>query len=366
MGKVLITASTWGHIRSFHLPYLRELKRLGWEVHVGCPGIPEDAPYIDQPVLLPFEKRTAAPANFRAAHILRQRIKAEHYDLIITHTTLAAFFTRLAVKGMKRRPRLINVMHGYLFDEGMSALKRGLLLKAEQITAGETDLLLTMNAWDEAAAKKYRLGARIVRIPGVGADFSRLDAADASEGQALREKLGIPKENFVLIFPAEFSVNKSQSVLIRAMRMLPERVTLVLCGVGRELEACKTLAAELRLDDRVLFPGYVTDMAKWYRMADAAVSASRKEGLPFNVMEAMHLGLPVVASAAKGNTDLVQDGVTGFLYPYGDAEACAACIRRLLEDPELCRSLGEKAKEAAEPYALERVLPLVMEHYLGE
>ena len=361
--KILMTASTWSHIRSFHLPYLREFQSLGWETHVGCPGIPADAPQTDETIELPFEKKMSAPANFRAARMLRGKIRAEQYDLIIAHTTLAAFFTRLALKGMKNRPRLVNVVHGYLFDDDSSALKRSALLMAERLTAPETDLLLAMNRYDFDLAKRHRLGKAVAMIPGVGVDFARLDAAAPSDGATLRAELGIAENDFVLLYAAEFSANKSQRVLIEAMTKLPQNAVLVLCGTGKELGSCRALAENLGLGERVRFPGHVSDMARWYRMADVAVTASRKEGLPFNVMESMHCGIPVVASAVKGHTDLITDGVTGLLYPYGDAEACAAQIGRLLKDAALRQKLGEQAREHVAPYGLETVLPQVMELY---
>ena len=127
-----MTASVWEHIKHFHLPYLQEFQRLGWETHVGCQGIPADAPYVDKALELPFEKHLGSVRNFKAARMIRKQIKEEKYDLIITHTTLAAFFTRLAVKGMRNRPRLINVMHGYLFDENSPWLKRTVFTAAEK------------------------------------------------------------------------------------------------------------------------------------------------------------------------------------------------------------------------------------------
>ena len=97
--------------------------------------------------------------------------------------------------------------------------------------------------------------------------------------------------------------------------------------------------------------------------ANAAISASRSEGLPFNIMEAMYTGLPVVASAVKGHEDLIRDGETGLLYPYGDADACARAVLRLLDSPELREKLVRQARENVLQYGLERVLPLVTEQY---
>ena len=113
----------------------------------------------------------------------------------------------------------------------------------------------------------------------------------------------------------------------------------------------------------MLFPGQVRDIPAWYAMADAAVSASRSEGLPFNVMEAMYAGLPVVASQVKGHTDLIMDGVTGLLYPYGDDRACAEQILRLTTSVKLRRELAQNAKADVERYGLDRVLPVVWGRY---
>ena len=337
---------------------------MGWEVHVACGGKPERAVPADRVVELPFRKKMTSPDNLRAAWSLRRLIRAEGYSLISTHTSLAAFFTRLAVKGMKNRPPVVNIVHGYLFDGDTSPAKRAVLTAAEKLTAGETDLIMTMNRWDHDFAVSHRLARRVVSIPGMGVDFARTAAAPA-DGKALRARYGIPEGAFVLIYPAEFSERKSQRVLIEALAELPENVFLLLPGDGALLDRCRDLASGRELGRRVVFPGQISDMAPWYAAADAAVTASRSEGLPFNVMEAMSRGLPVVASAVKGHTDLVEDGVTGLLYPYGDSAACAAAVRTLLGSPALRRSLSQSAKAASARYALPNVLPQITKHYLS-
>ena len=362
-GKVLFTASTYSHIVNFHLPYLRKFQEEGWTVHAACGGRPMPIPDVERVIDLPFEKSMWSPNNFKAALLLRDEIRREGYDLIVTHTSLAAFFTRLALWGLKERPRVANMVHGYLFDDSTPWLKRSLLLRAERWMAGKTDLVLTMNRWDYETAKKYRLGQKVVNIPGIGVDFSRFDRVSPGCREKLRKKWGIPEDAFVLICAAEFSARKSQSVIIRAMEHLPEQVKLILAGEGALWEDCRELVRELGLEDRVLFPGQVRDIPAWYAMADAAVSASRSEGLPFNIMEAMYAGLSVAASEVKGHTDLVEDGVTGLLYPYGDERACAEQLLRLTASEQLRRELARNARENVERYGLERVLPVVWARY---
>lgn len=361
--KLLYAASSYIHLMNFHLPYLRALRERGWEIHALCGDPRGEIPFADRTIAVPFRKKMSAPDNFRAAAQIRELVRSEGYALVIVHTSLAAFFVRLALKGLRHRPKLINMVHGYLFDDETPAPKKQILLAAEQMTAPETDLLITMNRWDHELAQKRRLAAREVFVPGVGVDLSRFAAASPEAGRRLREALGVPEEDFVLLYAAELSARKSQPVLIRALRELPERARLVLAGSGAGETECRALAGQLGLEDRILFPGHVGNVGDWYAMADAVATASRIEGLPFNVMEAMVLRKPVVASRVKGHEDLIEDGVSGLLYPYGDAKACAAAIRRLMDDPALGGRLAETAAEQVGKYSLEQVFPQVMAAY---
>lgn len=361
---VLFTASTLSHIRNFHLPYLAAFHEQGWTVHVAYAGEEGSLPEADALIHLPLEKKMSSPKNFSASRLLRLIIRENNYDLVITHTSLAAFFTRLAMKGLKRRPPLINVVHGYLFDESTGTVKKMILEAAEHFTAPQTDLLLTMNQWDYDIACRKHWGKRVEMIPGMGIDLSRFDEIKESSA-ALRRQWGWDEKCFILIYAAEFSARKNQELLLRAMKQLPPRVCLVLPGQGALLEHCKTLAAETGIGNRVLFPGQVTDMPRWLAAADAAVTTSRSEGLPFNVMEAMATGLPVIASAVKGHTDLITDGSNGVLFPKDSADQLAEAVSRLLSEPKWREQLARSAQETIKNYALSAVLPQVMAQYLS-
>ena len=359
-GKVLVVASTFDHLERFHKPYIEEFRRLGYETHIACAGAPERPGFADRSIELPFRKRMLSLKNLAASRAVRKAVKTGEYDLVISHTALAAFFTRLAMRGLRNRPASCVMVHGYLFDANTSPLRRFILLSAERMTAGQTDLLLVMNAEDLDTASRYRLCSRIESVPGIGVDFSRLDAAG---GERTRAEFGFPGDSYVLLNAAEFSSRKSQSVLVKAMSFLPDGYRLILAGDGDRLDECRRLALSLGVSDRIAFPGRVGDVGALMRISDAYVTASRSEGLPFSVMEAMHLGLPVAASRVKGHVDLVEEGVTGALYAYGDEKACAAaiCAVRSLDSVRL----AERAPADVEPFSLERVFPLVMRAYLS-
>lgn len=361
--RILFVASTYSHINNFHRPYLREFSSRGWQVDIACGGRPMEIPEAGRSIHVPFEKSLSSPKNWAALRLLRREIGAWGYEAVSCHTSLAAFFARMAVMGLPRRPLVINTAHGYLFDDSTPAKRRLLLATAERVAAPVTDLLMTMNRWDTQYALKHRLGKRIVEIPGMGVDFGRLRKGDEGARTALRQKLGFQEEDVLFIFAAEFSKRKNQETLLRALAQLPDQVGLLLPGDGDLREDCIALAGQLGLGRRVVFPGQVADMAPWYAAADGAISSSSIEGLPFNIMEAMYFGLPIVATKAKGHTDLLRDGESGLLFPCGDSAACAAQITRLLESPALAQRLGQAAAAFIQDYELSRVFPQIMSVY---
>ncbi len=197
----------------------------------------------------------------------------------------------------------------------------------------------------------------------MGVDFSPLKRSSPEASAELRRQLGIPEDAFVLVYAAEFTKDKNQRILIDAMEGLPEKVFLVLAGAGAMELECRDLAKAKGLEKRVIFLGYYHEIARIYSIVDAAVSSSRREGLPFNVIECLHMGLPVVASRVKGHIDLIENGRNGFLYEYGDVEGLTECICRLLNSPELRNKIALNAAPSVERYGLERVFPMVMGKY---
>ena len=161
-------------------------------------------------------------------------------------------------------------------------------------------------------------------------------------------RLGLPENDCILIYSAEFSERKNQYFLVHLLTRLPKTTCLVLPGDGVLQSACEQLAEKLGVAGRVFIPKYQKDLNPWLRAADIAVSASQIEGLPSNVLEAMYCGLPVVASRIKGHTDLIQDGETGYLCK--SERQWIDSIGKLIDDGRLRRQLGEAGHQIACAY----------------
>lgn len=153
---------------------------------------------------------------------------------------------------------------------------------------------------------------------------------------------------------------KIRRFLLRAFASVAKRhpeMKLLLAGTGALEEECKALVKSLHMETQIQFLGYVDRMGELYPLCDVSVTSSRIEGLPFNVMESMACGLPVVASDIKGHRELVLPGKTGFLFPSGDQEALEQQLEAVYQ---LARPIGSYRHNALlhiQRYRLDRVLP---------
>ncbi|MFZ2538011.1 MAG: glycosyltransferase, partial [Oscillospiraceae bacterium] len=156
--KILFVASTFSHIYNFHLPYLNYFENNGYEVHVMANGDASIVPSEYKITSIPFQKSMFSLKNISNTIRIAKIIKSEKYDVVSIHTSLAAFFTRFGIMFSSSRPKLvINTVHGYLFDNKSSFLKRNIMLVAEKMMKPATDIIMVMNQEDLAIAKEHRL-----------------------------------------------------------------------------------------------------------------------------------------------------------------------------------------------------------------
>jgi glycosyltransferase involved in cell wall biosynthesis len=168
----------------------------------------------------------------------------------------------------------------------------------------------------------------------------------------IRAELGIPPEALVVGMVSNFNrpVKGARYLVEAAPHILSAntRARIVVFGTGKEETALRARAAALGVQDRLLFAGFKTDIARYYPALDMSVLTSLSEGLPISVLESMSHALPVVATAVGGTPEVVVDGVTGYLVPPKDTEAFAAKVVELLRNEELRRRMGEAGRRRVE------------------
>jgi glycosyltransferase EpsD len=358
MKKVLFTSHVANFVK-FNQPYMDLLKEKGYEVHYASMG--EETIKCDKHFTVPFERSPFKFNNLKAIWQLKKIIDREKYDLIHTHTPMGSVVTRIAaMRARKRGTRVIYTAHGFHFFKGAPLLNWMVFYPVEKWLAHHTDTLVTINAEDyDLARKKFATDVRYV--PGVGIDPKRLDQNMTDQEKAvLRASLGLTKDDFVMIYPAELSKRKGQLWLIAAladMLTVHKRMHILLPGQDSLGGKAHMLAKELGVSNQVHFLGYRRDMGGLLRIADIAVSSAYQEGLPVNILEAMYAGLPVVVTACRGNSDLVQDGKNGIVVPAHDSERMAAAVSALYRDADLRDAYGVTGKRLVQPYLLDFIMP---------
>lgn len=154
----------------------------------------------------------------------------------------------------------------------------------------------------------------------------------------------VPGDARILLSTSRLVPQKGVDAAVRALPELPDDLVLVVLGEGPERSALERLAGELGVSERLFLRGRVPDVAAWLQRATVYVQPARWEGFGLGVLEAMHAGLPVVATNVSSLPELVVDGETGRLVPSGDAAALARAVAEALERPELGVAGRERAR----------------------
>lgn len=192
-------------------------------------------------------------------------------------------------------------------------------------------------------ARKAKIPARGLRLIRGGIDPGPLRRRPAVE----RAALGLPEEGPLVLWVGRLDPIKGLNILIDAFRSVTRRsdAHLILVGDGPLRVRLASQVARARLGKRVHLLGARDDVASLLHAADVFVLPSRTEGLPNALLEAMAAGCPVVATDVPGCRDLVEHEVTGLLVPYGDTDALAAALVRLLAERAFAAALARGADE---------------------
>lgn len=370
MKKVLFVATVDSHILHFHIPYLKLFKENGYEVHVATNGN-EKIPYCDKKYTIPIERSPYKLRNIKAIKQLKEIIDNEKYDIIHCHTPMGSVVTRLAARKARKKyhTRVIYTAHGFHFYKGAPTLNWILFYPVEKYLAKYTDTLITINNEDyELAKKKFKRRCKDIQyVPGVGIDTKKFDIKmTEKEKNELRKSLGLKKDDFVMIYPAELSQRKRQIWLINAISDLMKKyksIHLLLPGKDSLNGECQNLINDLNLSNQIHLLGYRNDIQKLLRISNISISTAKQEGLPVNIMEAMYIGLPIVASDCRGNRDLVKDGVNGYLIELNDDKKFKNRIEKIYKSEEIALKFSGENKKIIDDYLLDKIILLMLKIY---
>jgi len=220
----------------------------------------------------------------------------------------------------------------------------------------------TPSQWLMGKVRESMLQAEEYRVIPNGVDLSVFNPGDR---KAARTRLGLPGDAAIVLFVSNLvkqSLWRDYGIMKAAVQALAERQDkrrVIFVCLGEDRRPDRIGRAELRFVPYQVDPVVV---AEFYRAADVYLHASRADTFPNVILEAMACGTPVVATSVGGIPEQIEDGVTGFLAPPGDAEAIVTRMERLLSDDDLRRRFGAAAVESAcGHFGLDRQI----DHYLA-
>ncbi|WP_231888770.1 glycosyltransferase family 4 protein [Rossellomorea marisflavi] len=367
MNKILFVATVDQHILHFHVPFLKWFNENGFEVHVASHG-DNEIPYVSKKYNIPFSRNPIKLKNYTAYKELRKLIKTNNYRLIHCHTPTGGVLTRLASKqSRKKGSKVLYTAHGFHFFKG-APLKNWLIYyPIEKWLSKYTDSIITINEEDYRRITRGKFKSqKIDLVHGVGVDLSLFKPQTEEVKRELRSKYGFNSNQFLLLYVAELSHRKNHEILIRAVSDLKDKIPnmkLLLAGKGNCEYELKKLTEQLEVDEYIEFLGYRNDINNLMLLSDVAVSSSKQEGLPVNIMEAMASGLPLVVSNCRGNRDLVINNKNGYLVKDNNTEGFVKAINEIFNSKELRNEFGFRNRTLIQQYSLDKILESMIHLY---
>ena len=261
------------------------------------------------------------------------------FDVVHTHSAKAGALGRLAARDA-HVGRIVHTYHGFPFHAFQSRLRRQTYIRIERSLGKFTDAFLAVGPAVAAEAIVRRI-APPERVRTIGVAVSSGLAPELSDQAEARRLLGVPPGMRVVGTVGRLDFQKAPGDFVNALAALHRKdVFGVWIGDGPLRTKTEKLAARRGLSGRMSFLGERSDVANLLPGLDVFAMASRYEGLPCAIVEAMAAARPVVATAVNAVPNVVVSGETGLLVPPGRPDLLSRALGYLLENPTVAARLG--------------------------
>jgi L-malate glycosyltransferase len=287
--------------------------------------------------------------DLRWAFRLRRLLRDHRIDVVHVHSPYVAGIARLVARSFRpaRRPRIVYTEHlpwpGYVLP---TRLLNAFTFPLDDVHVAVSDAVRD-SVWKPLATRLRTV------VHGIPLDDVRRRTEDRD---AARKELGIQPDEILIGTVGNLREQKRYPDLLEAARAVVDAegsIRFAAAGAGADDPSGAAIIrrhAALGLADRFRFLGYVEDTGRFLSACDLFVLASGFEGLAVSMMEALALGLPVVATAVPGIEGEIRDGEEGLLVPVGRPDLLAAAILTLARDPERRTRMAAAARAGADRY----------------
>lgn len=267
-------------------------------------------------------------------------------------------------------PSIIFTVHGWAFNEDRAPYARYLIRLIQWITTLMCDWVIIISNRDYLQAihlplvKRKKFILIPLGIPEESIVFLPKALARAELAQYTQTK--ITKRTTLIGTVAELTKNKGLEYFIGALATMDTETNtqqrVVILGIGEDKEKLQNLIRAHALQDMIILGGFLPNAATYLKAFDLFILPSLKEGLPYTLIEAMHAGVPIVATHVGGIPDLIENNTNGIVVPPKNSEALARGIKQLIADKKL---RGQFAKESAKKVSTKFSFEAMIRHTIA-
>ena len=272
-------------------------------------------------------------------------IRKEKPDVVHLNSSKIGVLGAIAAK-LARVPRVIFTAHGWAFLDPRQAWEKYAIIAVSRLAAMFQDKIICVSECDKEAALKYKIASpeKLITIHN-GINPKALSLLARKEARA---RLNIDEKSLVVGTIANFYKTKSLDTLvlaaISAIHLSPQ-IKFVIIGDGPERIKMEELIKKYRLDGYFLLTGALKNAGQYLKAFDIFVMPSKKEGLPYALLEAMAAKTACVASAVGGIPEIIENEKNGLLIKDMSPGKLNDAISRLIKDKKTTRALGAAAAE---------------------
>lgn len=349
----IITKSNFGGAQKYVFELAVAAKKRGLNVMVACGGTGANKAELgllaqklhdEQIRVIPvahFMRDMSIGNDILAFFDVLRIIREERPHVLHVTSSKAGGIGALAGRILKV-PKIIFTSHGLTVDEvWRPPLQRFLIFIGTYytLTAAHVSIMISKETFERAC----RILGRKEKIAYIKNGITPVDFKTKDDARQ-QLNLHIPPEHTLVGGIGELHPNKNWLTAITAVAHLPHTVHLAIIGSGEEYDSLKNQINKLGIQDRVHLLGYIGDAATYVKAFDIFVLPSKKEGLPYVILEAGLAGLPVIATDLPGNRDIIESGVHGYLIE-PEYRILATSLEMLIRDPGMRRTLGSALQE---------------------
>jgi glycosyltransferase involved in cell wall biosynthesis len=267
-----------------------------------------------------------------------------------------------ATAGRRRPARVVHTYHGHVLEGYFNPARTRFFTGIERRLARITDRIVAISPQiQRELLDAYQIGdAHQYRVVPLGFDLVNLAAIDDRARLEARHALGLDQSAHVVTTVGRLTAIKQHDLFIATAALVAERdprAVFLIAGDGEMRDQLTTRVRETGLASRVQFLGWRRDLAAIYAASDVFLLTSRNEGTPVALIESLASGVPGVSTDVGGVRDVIESEAIGLLAPFGDAQALAADVGSLLNDPSRRRAMGERGRRhVVARYGIDRLV----------